>query len=310
MIIDRLMEKIDELKNPTVIGLDTRLDYLPDYILEKWGLISGKATMDNAAEAVLEFNKTIVDNIYDIVPAVKIQIACYEMLGLPGLSVFNRTVDYCRDKGLIVIGDAKRNDIGSTAREYARAFLGETQFGDLVLGRAFPVDFLTVNPYLGYDGVQPFIECCKKYNKGIFVLAKTSNASSCQIQDLKTQDERVFQAVARLIHEWGRELVGKNGYSCVGAVVGATYPEQARILRASMPHTFFLVPGYGAQGGKAEDIALCFDNQGRGAIVNASRSILCSYRADRWKDKFTSEEFGQAARAEALRMRDDITRYL
>ncbi|MGI6113762.1 MAG: orotidine-5'-phosphate decarboxylase [Mahellales bacterium] len=310
MIIDRLMERIDKLQNPTVIGLDTRLDYIPDYILEKWGLTSDAGNMEDAANAVLEFNKGIIDRIFDIVPAVKIQIACYEMLGLPGLWAFNRTVDYCKDKGLMVIGDAKRNDIGSTAQEYARAFLGETQFRGRVLGRAFPVDFLTVNPYLGYDGVEPFIDSCRKFNKGIFVLAKTSNASSCQIQDLEVGGERVFQRVARLIHEWGRELMGQSNYSCVGAVVGATYPEQARILRAAMPHTFFLVPGYGAQGGKAEDIALCFDKLGRGAVVNASRSILCAYRSDRWKEQFTPGEFAQAARAEALRMRDDIIRCL
>jgi orotidine-5'-phosphate decarboxylase len=310
MIIDRLMERIDKLQNPTVIGLDTRLDYIPDYILEKWGLTSDAGNMEDAANAVLEFNKGIIDRIFDIVPAVKIQIACYEMLGLPGLWAFNHTVDYCKDKGLMVIGDAKRNDIGSTAQEYARAFLGEAQFRGRVLGRAFPVDFLTVNPYLGYDGVEPFIDSCRKFNKGIFVLAKTSNTSSCQIQDLEVGGERVFQRVARLIHEWGRELMGQSNYSCVGAVVGATYPEQARILRAAMPHTFFLVPGYGAQGGKAEDIALCFDKLGRGAVVNASRSILCAYRSDRWKEQFTPGEFAQAARAEALRMRDDIIRCL
>lgn len=249
--MDRLIEKIKETKNPTVIGLDPRYDMLPKCIKEKYS-----SDISGACMGILEFNHALIDSTYDIIPAIKPQIAFYEALGLEGLQVFKETCDYAKSKGMIVIADIKRGDIGTTAAGYSNAFLGETQIGEIAYP-IYDVDFVTVNPYLGIDGVQPFIDDCKKHGKGIFVLAKTSNKSSGELQDLKTESgEEIYTHVGKLIQEWGKELIGEYGYSSVAAVVGATYPEQLRTLRAVMPNSFFLIPGYGAQGGKAEDIAI------------------------------------------------------
>lgn len=299
--IDKLINKIKETNNPTVMGLDPRYDMLPECIRRKYN-----GSIEKVCEGIFEYNKTLIDNVYDIIPAVKPQMAFYEMFGVEGIKCFKETCKYAKQKGMIVILDAKRGDIGSTAVAYSNAYLGKTSMGDMQ-ETFFDVDFITVNPYLGTDGIKPFIEDCKKYDKGIFVLVKTSNPSSGELQDLKLENGKtIYETVGDLVENWGEELIGENGYSSVAAVVGATYPEQLQSLREQMPHTFFLIPGYGAQGGKAEDIALGFDKNGLGGIINASRSLMCAYKSDRWKDEFPDEEFAKATRAEAIRMRDEL----
>lgn len=306
MFIDELIEKIKKLNNPSVIGLDPKLDYIPLSVRNKAVKEYGIG-FKSAAEAVLVFNKRIIDAIYDIVPAIKPQLAYYELYGTEGMRAFEETCRYAHEKGMLVIADGKRNDIGSTAEAYSNAFLGTTKLDETVEERAFEADALTVNPYLGIDGIKPFIEDCRKYGKGIFVLVKTSNKSSGQFQDILTyHDKSIYEVVAEHVDEWGKHLVGKYGYSCVGAVVGATYPNQAKILRKIMKHAYILVPGYGAQGGTARDASHCFDGSGLGAIVNASRSIMCAYGSEAWKDKYGEEAFDAAARMEAIRMRDDL----
>ena len=306
MFIDRLIEKIKTTNNPTVAGLDPKIEYVPDFIKSQKFDAFG-VTLKGVSEAILEFNRTIIDSIYDIVPAVKPQLAYYEMYGVEGMRAFDETVKYARDKGLLVIADGKRNDIGSTSEAYSHAYLGESRLNEHTATVAFHTDALTVNPYLGIDGIQPFLDDCKKHEKGIFVLVKTSNPSSGQLQDLLLQDNRtVYDAVADLVITWGKDLIGAHGYSSVGAVVGATWPVQAKELRQRMPFTYFLVPGYGAQGGTAQDIAVNFNQDGLGAIVNASRSLMCAYQSERWKETFSPLQFGDACRMEAIRMRDDI----
>lgn len=303
-MIDILIEKIVEKGNPTVAGLDPKLDYLPKSLMDKH--FGGQPSFEAAAGAILEYNFSIIDNIYDIVPAVKLQIAYYEMYGLPGIKTFMETADYARSKGLLVIGDVKRNDIGSTAKAYSNAFIGQTLL-EKKYARAFPLDMITINPYFGSDGVMPFIEDCKAYDKGIFILVKTSNPSSGEFQNLVTEKgSMVYEEVGAKVREWGGDLLGKYGYSSVGAVVGATYPNELDYLRTLMEGTFFLVPGYGAQGARAEDIIGGFDKRGLGSIINASRSIICAYRSEKWKEKFRDSDFGLASRAEAINMRDDI----
>lgn len=304
-MIDQLISNILEKRNPTVVGLDTRLEYLPEFLIDKY--CSELPSLKNAALAIEEFNKRIIDEVHDLIPAVKLQIAYYEMYGIAGLKTFQATARYAKEKGLIVISDVKRNDIGSTAEAYSTAYLGKTQVKG-IQDEAFPSDFITVNPYLGIDGIKPFIENCNKYNKGIFVLVKTSNPSSGEFQDLQIDNKPLYQYVGEKVSEWGSESIGKFGYSRVGAVVGATYPKQLAQLRQIMPNTFFLIPGYGAQGGRAEDILQCFDSKGLGAIVNASRSIICAYRREPWNNEFTPEQFAQASRAEALKMRDEFAK--
>lgn len=300
--IDNLIDKIKEKNNPTVIGLDPRYEMIPKCITQKYA-----PTLEGASKAILEFNKRLIDATYDIIPAVKPQIAFYEMLGIEGMKAFKETCEYAKQKGMIVIADIKRGDIGSTAEGYSNAFLGKTKIGSKE-ERIFDVEFVTLNPYMGIDSIKPFIEDCKKYNKGIFVLIKTSNPSSGDIQDVKMKDgEELYTKVAKLVENWGEDLRGEYGYSSVGGVVGATYPEQLESLRKVAPHTFFLIPGYGAQGGKANDIAKAFDSNGIGGIVNSSRGLMCAYKSDLWKDKFTEEEFEKATRAEALRMKGDLT---
>ncbi len=300
--MDKLINKIKETNNPTVMGLDPRYDMIPESIRTKYS-----EDIEGACKAILEFNKELIDSVYDIVPAVKPQIAFYEMFGAEGIKVFNETCKYAKQKGMIIIADVKRGDIGSTAAGYSNAYLGKTPIGEEKVS-IYDVDFVTVNPYLGIDGVKPFIDDCKEYGKGIFILVKTSNKSSGELQDLKLENgTTIYEKVAELVNSWGEELVGEYGYSSVGAVVGATYPIQIKELREIMPKTYFLIPGYGAQGGKAEDIALGFKD-GIGGIVNASRSLMSAYKSDRWKDKYSEKEFGKATRAEAIRMRDELNK--
>lgn len=299
--IDELIEKIKETQNPTVIGLDPRYEMIPEVIRNKY-----PQTLEGVAKAIVEFNKKLIDATYDIIPAVKPQIAFYEMYGLEGMKAFEETCKYAKQKGMLVIADIKRGDIGTTAKAYSNAFLGKTKIGDKEES-IFDVDFVTLNPYMGLDSVKPFIEDCVTYNKGVFILAKTSNPSSGDLQDVKLQDgEEVYIKVAKLIKEWGKDLIGENGYSSVAAVVGATYPDQLEEIRKVAPNTFFLIPGYGAQGGKAEDIALAFDKNGLGGIVNSSRGLMCAYKSEIWKDKYSEEEFDKATRAEAIRMREEL----
>ncbi|MEN8907119.1 MAG: orotidine-5'-phosphate decarboxylase, partial [Clostridiales bacterium] len=251
--------------------------------------------------------KMIIDYIYDIVPVVKPQLAYYEMYGIDGMKAFQETVDYAKSKGLLVIADGKRNDIGSTSKAYSDAFLGRVSLENNKKIPIYDVDCLTVNPYLGIDGIRPFIDDCIEYNKGIFVLLKTSNKSSGQLQDIETKSgKKNYELIAELIDSWGQETIGQNNYSSIGAVVGATYPNEAKALRKILKNAYILVPGYGFQGGSAKDVVESFNNDGLGAIVNASRSIMCAYKSELFKDKIPEDKFFEASRAEALRMRDDI----
>ena len=301
--IDKLIEKIKETNNPTVIGLDPGYEKLPNCIKEKYS-----KDIKGACQGILEFNKTIIDAICDIIPAVKVNIAFYEMFGLEGMKIFEETCNYAKQNKMIVIADIKRGDIGTTATAYSNAFLGRTKIGDLEES-IYDVEFVTLNPYMGIDAIKPFIDDCKKYNKGAFILVKTSNPSSGELQDLKLESgEEVYTKVAKLVENWGEKLRGKYGYSSISAVVGATYPKQLEDIRKIAPHTYFLIPGYGAQGGKAKDIALGFDKQGLGGIVNASRSLMCAYKSEMWKDKFEEKDYAKATRAEAIRMRDELNK--
>lgn len=301
--IDLLIDKIKETNNPTVMGLDPRYDILPKCVVEKYPL-----TLEGVSQAIIEYNKALIDATYDIIPAIKPQIAFYEMFGIPGMQAFKETCLYAKQKGMIVIADIKRGDIGSTAQGYSNAYLGKTKIGD-VEESIYDIDFATINPYMGTDCVKPFVQDCKKYNKGLFILVKTSNPSSGELQDVKLENgNEVYKEVAKLVNTWGNELIGENGYSSIAAVVGATYPKQLQDLRQSFPSMFFLIPGYGAQGGKPEDIALGFDKNGLGGIVNASRSLMCAYKSDVWKDKFSEKDYAKATREEAIRMRDELNR--
>lgn len=301
MSMDKLIEKIVEKQNPTVAGLDPKLSYIPEEIREESYGKYGK-TLEGAADALLTFNKGLIDALCDVVPAVKPQAAYYEMYGWQGVKALVETIAYAKEKGMFVITDGKRNDIGATMQAYSAAHLGMTQVEDATW-EAFGADALTVNGYLGTDGIKPLVEVCQQQDKGIFVLVKTSNPSSGELQDRPLADgETVYRAMGAMCEGWGEELPGKYGYSGVGAVVGATYPAQLGELRAAMPHTFFLVPGYGAQGGAADDVAPGFDKNGLGAIVNSSRGIMCAWQ----KEGVDGKEFAAAARREAIRMRDQI----
>ena len=304
MALDRLIENIVEKQNPTVAGLDPKLAYIPQFIkdaaFEKYG-----KTLEGAAEALLIYNKALIDALYDIVPAVKPQLAYYEMYGWQGVKTFAETVSYAKSKGMFVITDGKRNDIGTTMEAYANAHLGITDIDGESLS-AFGADALTVNGYLGTDGIKPVVSVSQKMDTGMFVLVKTSNPSSGELQNLtlSENDEAIYLHMGKLCEEWGKELSGKYGYSGVGAVVGATYPLQLTELRKALPHTFFLVPGYGAQGGTADDIAGAFDKNGLGAVVNSSRGIMCAWQKE--KD-CKPEDFSLAARHEALKMKKLLT---
>ncbi len=294
MITDQLIEKIIDMQNPTCVGLDTLFDYLPD------GMKEGVTSFEGVAERVFEFNKKIVDNIRDVVPSVKVQIAYYEMYGTAGMKAYEETLKYAAEKDLIVIADAKRNDIGSTAACYAKTFLGETQVNQNAL-KAFPSDYVTVNGYLGTDGIAPFVEECQKHDKGIFVLVKTSNPSGAEIQNVVLENGTpMYEYVGGLVEKWGESTVGAYGYSAVGAVVGATHPTEAARLRKVLPHTFFLIPGYGAQGGNAEMLKSCFGANGLGGVVNNSRGILCAYKKN-------GGSYYEAARAAAVAMQKDLS---
>lgn len=304
------MRKVKKLENPTVMGLDPKLEYIPVSIRKKNVELYGN-NFKAASESILEFNKRLIDAVSDIIPAIKPQLAYYEMYGTDGISAFEETVRYGREKGMLVIADGKRNDIGSTSEAYSKSYLGETLLEDSITKPAFDVDALTVNGYLGIDGIKPMIEDCNKYGKGIFVLVKTSNPSSTQLQDMVVEDGRkVFEVVADLVADWGKDVIGECGYSSVGAVVGATWPQQLKSLRERMPQTCFLVPGYGAQGGGAEDVAGAFDKEGLGAIINASRSLMCAHKLKKWEGKFTEEEFDIACREEAIDMRNKLQKVL
>ena len=301
-MIRRLIEKIKETNAPVCVGLDPMLDYIPGHILKKSFGEFGE-TLEGAADAVWNFNKEIVDHTFDLIPAVKPQIAMYEQFGIEGLRVYERTVRYCQEKGLLVIGDAKRGDIGSTSAAYAAAHLGKVKVGTGVC-TAFNTDFLTVNPYLGTDGVKPFVDVCKSEDKGLFVLVKTSNPSSGEFQDRLVDGKPLYELVADKVSEWGEDCMD-GAYSNVGAVVGATYPEMSAVLRKRMPKTYFLVPGYGAQGGTAKDLKPCFNEDGMGAVVNSSRGIIAAYRQERYA-KFGPEHFAEASRQAVLDMLVDI----
>lgn len=300
-MISRLIEKIQKTA-PIVVGLDPQLKFIPEQLLKASYKEIGE-NPEGVADAIFKFNKGIVDAVYDIIPAVKPQIAMYEVFGIPGLIAFDKTVKYCREKGLVVIGDIKRGDIGSTSAAYAQGHIGSVEIGGKKF-RGFEEDFATVNPYLGSDGVKPFIDICNAEDRGIFVLVKTSNPSSGELQDKMVDGAPIYEMMGRMVDEWGKESMD-GAYSNVGAVVGATYPEQGKALRKIMPHTFILVPGYGAQGGKGADLVHFFNEDGLGAIVNSSRGIIAAYTQDKYS-KFGAENFADASRAAVLDMKEDI----
>lgn len=301
-MINVLVEKIKTLGAPVVVGLDPMLSYIPQQILDKAYNELGE-TLEGACEAVWQYNKGIIDAVYDLIPAVKPQIAMYEQFGIEGLKVFQKTVDYCKEKGLVVIGDVKRGDIGSTSAAYAVAHLGKVTVGTKTFA-AFNEDFATVNPYLGTDGIKPFVDVCKEEGKGLFILVKTSNKSSGEFQDQMIDGRHLYELVGEKVAEWGSGHMGKE-YSYIGAVVGATYPQQAKILRKIMPKTYFLVPGYGAQGGTADDLVNSFNEDGLGAIVNSSRGIIAAYKQEKYA-AFGAANYADASRQAVLDMIEDI----
>ena len=308
-MINRLGAQIKKTGAPIVVGLDPMMKFIPEHIKEKAFAEFGE-TLEGAAEAIWQYNKAIVDAIYELVPAVKPQIAMYEQFGLPGLSAFYKTVQYCKEKGLVVIGDIKRGDIGSTSEAYAVGHLGKVQVGSRSY-YGFDEDFVTVNPYLGSDGVNPFIKVCKEEKKGIFVLVKTSNPSSGEFQDRQIADagnRPLYEVVGEQVAKWGETHMGDT-YSYVGAVVGATYPEMGKVLRKIMPKSYILVPGYGAQGGKGADLVHFFNEDGLGAIVNSSRGIIAAYQQEKYA-RFGAENFADASRAAVLDMKEDIEQAL
>jgi orotidine-5'-phosphate decarboxylase len=302
VMINKLVTKIKKLDAPIVVGLDPMLNYIPEHIAEKAYKEYGE-TLEGACEAVWQYNKGIIDAIYDLVPAVKPQIAMYEQFGVEGMKVFQRTVEYCKEKDLVVIGDIKRGDIGSTSKAYAVGHLGRVWVGSKTY-KTFDEDFVTVNPYLGSDGVNPFLEVCREENKGIFVLVKTSNLSSGEFQDRLVDGRPLYEIVGEQVAKWGENLMGDE-YSCVGAVVGATYPQMGKVLRKLMPKTYILVPGYGAQGGKAQDLVHYFNEDGLGAIVNSSRGIIAAYKQEKYAS-FGGEAYADASRQAVIDMKEDI----
>ena len=305
-MIQKLIEGIKRTKAPIVVGLDPMMNYIPEHIQKKAFAEYGE-TLEGAAEAVWQYNKGIVDAVYDLVPAVKPQIAMYEQFGIEGLKAFEKTVSYCQEKGLVVIGDIKRGDIGSTSEAYAVGHLGKVQVGSHSY-RGFHEDFVTVNPYLGSDGVKPFMKICKEEKKGLFILVKTSNPSSGEFQDRLVDGRPLYELVGEQVAAWGEELMGDT-YSYVGAVVGATYPEMGKVLRKVMPKSFILVPGYGAQGGKAADLVHFFNEDGLGAIINSSRGFIAAYQQEKYA-KYGEENFAEASRAAVLDMKEDIAQAL
>lgn len=305
-MINKLVANIKKTNAPIVVGLDPMLNYIPEHVQKKAFAEFGE-TLEGAAEAIWQFNKEIVDKTYDLIPAVKPQIAMYEQFGIPGLEAFKKTVDYCKEKGLVVIGDIKRGDIGSTSAAYAVGHLGHVQVGSKSYA-PFDEDFVTVNPYLGSDGVNPFIDICKEENKGLFILVKTSNPSSGEFQDQLIDGRPLYELVGEKVAAWGEAHMGDE-YSYIGAVVGATYPEMGKVLRKVMPKSYILVPGYGAQGGQGKDLVHFFNEDGLGAIVNSSRGIIAAYKQEAYA-KFGAENFGDASRAAVEAMVADISNAL
>ena len=303
MSFDRLIEKIIEMKNPTVVGLDPRLEYIPEFVKKPYFEADGQ-TLKSASKAIFKFNQMIIDEICDVVPAIKPQAAYYEMYGYQGMKTLVKTIQYAQIKGMFVMTDGKRNDIGATMEAYTSAHLGEVKVGENTF-EPFGADALTVNGYLGTDGIEPLLKVCKEKDKGIFVLVKTSNKSSGELQDRLIDGVPVYAIMGDMCENWGKDQIGRYGYSSVGAVVGATYPQQLTELRQRLPHTMFLVPGYGAQGGGAEGLKGAFDERGLGAIVNSSRAVMCAYK----KEGCDERDFAKAARREVIRMSDDITSY-
>ena len=301
-MINKLVDKIKKQNAPVVVGLDPMMKFVPKHLQDAAFKEYGE-TLEGAAEAIWQFNKAIIDNIYDIVPAVKPQVAMYEQFGIPGMIAFKKTVDYCHEKDMVVIGDVKRGDIGSTSEAYAVAHLGKVKVGNKEIA-AFDEDFATVNPYLGSDGINPFLKVCKEEKKGIFILVKTSNPSSGEFQDRFIDGRPLYEHVGEKVNEWAMQCMGDD-YSYVGAVVGATYPEMGKVLRKVMPKSFILVPGYGAQGGKAEDLVHFFNEDGLGAIVNSSRGIIAAYAKEEYA-KFGEANFADASRQAAIDMINDI----
>lgn len=301
-MINKLIAKIQKKDAPIVVGLDPMLAYVPEHVkseaYEQYG-----ETLEGAAEAIWQFNKAIIDNTYDLIPAVKPQVAMYEQFGIEGLKAFRKTCEYAKSKDLVVIGDIKRGDIGSTSEAYAIGHVGQVQVGAKMY-RGFDEDFITVNPYLGSDGIKPFIKVCKEENKGMFILVKTSNPSSGEFQDQLINGKPLYELVAEKVAEWGADHMG-DSYSYVGAVVGATYPEMGKVLREVMPNSYILVPGYGAQGGKASDLAPYFNKDGLGAIVNSSRGIIAAYKLDQYQS-FGAENFADASRQAVIDMQLDL----
>ena len=301
-MINKLVEKIKKTHAPIVVGLDPMLNYIPEHIQKKAFGEYGE-TLEGAAEAIWQFNKGIVDHVCDLIPAVKPQIAMYEQFGIPGLQAFQKTVDYCHEKDLVVIGDVKRGDIGSTSAAYAAGHIGTVKVGSKCY-HPFGEDFVTVNPYLGSDGVKPFIDVCREEKKGLFILVKTSNPSSGEFQDKLIDGVPLYELVGEKVAQWGNDCMGES-YSYIGAVVGATYPEMGKKLRSIMPKSFILVPGYGAQGGKGADLVHFFNKDGLGAIVNSSRGIIAAYKQEEYA-KFGSQNYAEASRAAVTAMAKDI----
>ena len=301
-MINKLVKKIQDVNAPIVVGLDPMLNYVPEHIKEKAFAEFGE-TLEGAGEAIWQYNKGIIDATCDLIPAVKPQIAMYEQFGIPGMVAFKKTVDYCKEKDLVVIGDIKRGDIGSTSSAYAIGHVGKVQVGSKSY-KAFDEDFVTVNPYLGSDGIKPFIDVCKEEAKGIFVLVKTSNPSSGEFQDQLVDGKPLYELVGKKVAEWGESHMG-DAYSYVGCVIGATYPEMGKVLRKLMPKTYILVPGYGAQGGKAEDLVPYFNEDGLGAIINSSRGIIAAYKQEKY-EKFGETAYADASRQAVIDMREDI----
>ena len=300
---DRITERITALSNPTVMGLDPLAEYIPEEMLAYWGKQVEDKSMATSM-AIYDFNRMLIDATFDIIPAVKPQFAYYEMYGVHGMEALRRTIAYAKEKGMLVIADAKRNDIGSTALAYANAIIGETELWDHTTAAMNDADAVTLNAYLGIDGIKPFIDVAKSRGKGMYILVRTSNPSAGDFQDLTMEDgHTLYEKVAMKVAAWGEDLIGESGYSSVGAVVGATWPQQAAALRQIMPKTLILVPGYGAQGGSADSAAVNFDADGNGAIINASRSLMCAYKK---REDLPPMEFQQAARDEALRMQKDL----
>jgi len=309
---DKLVAAVKQKGNPICVGLDPRLNLLPKKIVEKAMKEKDLSPTKMAAEAIVEFNKGIIDAVKDIAPVVKPQIAFYEIFGADGVWAYQETIKYAKENGMIVIADAKRNDIGSTAQAYAQSFLGEIPMFEEteheVVMPIFNADSITINAYLGWDGVKPFVEECGKYGRGAFILVKTSNPSSGDLQDLEVSTgQNVYEIMGTLVDSWGADLVGESGYSSIGAVVGATYPKQAEVLRKLMPQSIFLVPGYGAQGGGAEDVKPCFNDDGLGAVVNSSRGIIFAYQK---LDGFDEDSYADAARQACLNMQEDLRKVL